>query len=62
MTVIYKLAAALIEPISDPRITNSVAAAGDSMTLIISCVLSVSLMFFILIALVASSGLFIVGG
>ncbi|WP_252254543.1 stage III sporulation protein AE [Clostridium sp. ZBS12] len=62
MTVIYKLAASLIEPISDPRITNSVAAAGDSMTLIISCVLSVSLMFFILIALVASSGLFIVGG
>lgn len=62
MTVIYKLAAALIEPISDPRITNSVAAAGDSMILIISCVLSVSLMFFILIALVASSGLFIVGG
>ncbi|MGN2369445.1 stage III sporulation protein AE [Clostridium cagae] len=62
MTVIYKLAAALIEPISDSRITNSVAAAGDSMTLIISCVLSVSLMFFILIALVASSGLFIVGG
>ncbi|MDR5587307.1 MULTISPECIES: stage III sporulation protein AE [Clostridium] len=62
MTVIYKLAAALIEPISDSRITNSVAAAGNSMTLIISCVLSVSLMFFILIALVASSGLFIVGG
>ncbi len=62
MTVIYKLAAALIEPISDSRITNSVAAAGESMTLIISCVLSVSLMFFILIALVASSGLFIVGG
>lgn len=62
MTIIYKLAAALIEPISDSRITNSVAAAGDSMTLIISCVLSVSLMFFILIALVASSGLFIVGG
>ncbi|NFO56260.1 stage III sporulation protein AE [Clostridium botulinum] len=62
MTVIYKLAAALIEPISDSRITNSVAVAGESMTLIISCVLSVSLMFFILIALVASSGLFIVGG
>ncbi|HBJ2622321.1 TPA: stage III sporulation protein AE [Clostridium botulinum] len=62
MTVIYKLAAALIEPISDSRITNSVAAAGESMILIISCVLSVSLMFFILIALVASSGLFIVGG
>ncbi|MBW6410942.1 stage III sporulation protein AE [Clostridium weizhouense] len=62
MTLIYKLAAALIEPISDSRITNSVAAAGTSMTLIISCVLSVSLMFFILIAIIASSGLFVVGG
>ncbi|GAA0075954.1 stage III sporulation protein AE [Clostridium sp. CTA-5] len=62
MTLIYKLAAALIEPISDSRITNSVAAAGSSMTLIISCVLSVSLMFFILIAIIASSGLFVVGG
>ncbi|SFC96683.1 stage III sporulation protein AE [Clostridium uliginosum] len=62
MALIYKLAAALIEPISDSRITNSVAAAGDSMILIISCVLSVSLMFFILIAIIASSGMFVVGG
>lgn len=59
---IYKLSAALIEPISDARITKSIEAAGTSMVLIISCVLTVSLIFFILIGILASSGRFIVGG
>ncbi len=62
ITLIYKLSAALVEPISDPRITKSLEAAGSSMILITSCVLTVSLMFFILIAIVASSGRYIVGG
>lgn len=62
MTFIYKLSSALIEPISDSRITKALEAAGNSMTLITSCVLTVSLMFFILIAIMASSGRFIVGG
>lgn len=59
---IYKLSAALVEPISDPRITKSLESAGNSMILITSCVLTVSLMFFILIGIMASSGRFIVGG
>lgn len=62
MSFIYKLASALVEPISDSRITKSLEAAGSSMVLITSCVLTVSLMFFILIAIIASSGRFIVGG
>lgn len=62
ISFIYKLSAALVEPISDPRITKSLEAAGNSMVLIISCVLTVSLMFFILIGIMASSGRFIVGG
>lgn len=62
MTIVYKLSAALIEPISDKRITSSIAAAGDSLILIMSCVLSVSLMFFILLAIMASAGKFVVGG
>lgn len=62
MSFIYKLAAALVEPISDSRITKALEAAGSSMILITSCVLTVSLMFFILIAIMASSGRFIVGG
>jgi stage III sporulation protein AE len=62
ITLIYKLSAALVEPISDSRITKSIEAAGNSMVLIISCVLTVTLMFFILIGIMASSGRFIVGG
>lgn len=62
MTFIYKLSAALIEPISDSRITKSLEAAGTSMVLITSSVLTVSLMFFILIGIMASSGRYIVGG
>lgn len=62
MAFVYKLSAALIEPISDKRITSSIAAAGESLVLIMSCVLSVSLMFFILLAIMASAGKFVVGG
>lgn len=62
ITLIYKLSAALVEPISDSRITKSIEAAGNSMVLIISCVLTVTLIFFILIGIMASSGRFIVGG
>lgn len=62
ITFIYKLSAALVEPISDSRITKSLEAAGNSMTLITSCVLTVSLIFFILIGIIASSGRFIIGG
>lgn len=62
MTFIYKLAAALVEPISDSRITKSLEAAGNSMVLIISCVLTISLIFFILIAIMAQAGSFVIGG
>lgn len=62
VALVYKLSAALIEPISDKRITSSISAAGESLILIMSCVLSVSLMFFILLAIMASSGKFVIGG
>lgn len=61
MAFTYKLSAALIEPISDPRITKCVASAGDSIILLMSCVLTVSLMFFILLAIMASSGRYVIG-
>lgn len=62
MILIYKLSAALVEPISDKRITSVISAAGDSLVMLLSCVLSVSLMFFVLLAIMASAGKFIVGG
>lgn len=62
ISFVYKITAAIIEPISDKRITNSIAAAGDSLIIILSCVLSVSLMFFVLLAIMASAGKFVIGG
>ena len=61
-SIVFKLTAALIEPISDKRITTAIASAGDSLILIMSCVLSVSLMFFVLLGIKASSGKYIIGG
>lgn len=62
MALIYKLTAALIEPISEARLVNCISAAGDSLILIMSCVVSISVMFFIMIAIVASAGKMAVGG
>jgi stage III sporulation protein AE len=62
MALIYKLTAALIEPISDSRLVDCINAAGDSLILIMSCVISISVMFFIMIAIVASAGKMAVGG
>ncbi|HBJ2611104.1 stage III sporulation protein AE [Clostridium botulinum] len=56
MAFMYKMAAALIEPISDSRLVNSIGAAGDSLILILSCLICVSVMFFIMIAIMASAG------
>ena len=61
-SLIFKLSASLLEPITDKRITSSIAAAGESLVLIMSCVLSVSIMFFILIAIMISAGKFVIGG
>ncbi len=61
-SLIFKFSAALLEPITDKRITSSIAAAGESLVLIMSCVLSVSIMFFILIAIMISAGKFVIGG
>lgn len=62
MSFIYKISASIVEPISDKRITSTIAAAGDSLIILLSCVLAVSLMFFIVIAIIANAGKFIVGG
>ena len=62
MTFIYKLSAALVEPISDKRITSAIVSTADSLVILLSCVLSISLMFFVLIAIMASAGKFVIGG
>ena len=62
MAFMYKLVAALIEPISDTRLVSCINSAGDSMILILSCLISVSVMFFVMISIVAAAGKMAVGG
>jgi stage III sporulation protein AE len=62
MAFIYKITAALIEPISDSRLVNCINSVGDSIILLMSCVISVSIMFFIMVAIVASTGKGIITG
>lgn len=58
----YRIVAALVEPVADKRMVNSISSVGDSMTMLFSAVVSVSVIFFIVIAIMASAGKFIVGG
>ena len=52
----FKLSAAIIEPISDSKIVNVINEAGKAVILILSCVICISLMCFIMIAIVAGTG------
>lgn len=61
-SIILKISSSLLEPIADKRITKAVFSAGDSLVLILSSVLCVSLMFFVLIAMMVSAGKFVIGG
>ena len=62
MAFLYKVTAALIEPISDSRTVDCINSVGDSIILLMSCVISVSIMFFIMVAIVASTGKGIIMG
>ncbi|ERI91327.1 stage III sporulation protein AE [Clostridiales bacterium oral taxon 876 str. F0540] len=62
MSFVFKLTAALIEPISDSKIVNCITAVGNSLTLVMSCVISVSIMYFIMISIIASAGKMAIGG
>lgn len=56
MALIYKLTAAVMEPISDSRLVKCIGSAGDSLVIINACLICVSVMFFIIIAIVATAG------
>lgn len=58
----YKISAALIEPICDKGLVDCINNCGDSIFVLMSTLISVSVMFFIMICIVASSGMGIIGG
>lgn len=62
MAFLYKATAAIIEPISDKKIVNCISSVGDSLILLNSCLISISVMFFIIISIIASAGKMAIGG
>lgn len=62
MALCFKFTAAVIEPVVDSKISSSVETVGEAVFMVLSCIISVSLMFFIMASMLASAGSFIVGG
>lgn len=62
VSISLKLTGAILEPVVDSKISSSVSMVGEALTLVMSCVICISIMFFIMISMMASSGKFIVGG
>ncbi len=56
VALIYKLVGAVMQPVVDEKITTCLNSVGNSMTMVFASVLSVSVMFFIIIAIVISTG------
>lgn len=55
LAFMHKLTAALVEPISDERIVKCIASAGDTLILIASCLIGVSVMFFIMVSIIIAA-------
>jgi stage III sporulation protein AE len=56
LAFVHKLTAALVQPISDKRLVSVINAAGDTLILLAASLISISVMFFIIIAIIASCG------
>ena len=56
VALIYRLVGAVMQPVVDEKITTCLNSVGNSMTMVFASVLSVSVMFFIIIAIVISTG------
>ncbi|WP_026881315.1 stage III sporulation protein AE [Clostridium akagii] len=56
LAFIHKLTAAIVQPISDKRVVNAINEAGDALILLAASLISISVMFFIIVAIIASCG------
>jgi len=56
ISLIYKFVGAIMEPVVDKKVVSCLSAAGDSMIMVFACVLCVTIMFFIMITIISSTG------
>lgn len=55
LTFMYKIVAAVVEPISDQRISSCLYSVGDGCQMLLKAMVSVSVLFLITIAVVAAT-------
>ena len=55
MALMYKLAAALVQPVSDKRITACISGVSEGYELMVRVIFTVGLLFLLTIAVVAAS-------
>lgn len=60
LLLIFRVAAALAEPVSESRLVGALSSLGDGMAFTLACVLTVALMFFIGITVLVALGNFTV--
>lgn len=56
LLLLYKLAGALLEPITDPRISDCLNSIGNILTLLLVTVMSIAVMFFMTVTLLIAAG------
>lgn len=56
VALIYKMVGAVMQPVVDDKITGCLNSVGNSLTMVFASVLSVAVIFFIIIAIVISTG------
>jgi stage III sporulation protein AE len=55
IVIIYKIAAALIQPIGDPAIADTIQSMGNSLLMVFAAVATVALMFFLAIIIIVTT-------
>ena len=55
IVILYKLAAAMVEPISEKRMVNCIGNMADGASLLLQIIITICVLFLIVIAIVASS-------
>lgn len=56
MLMIFRVAGVLVEPVSEERLVSAVAGLGDGVALVLACVLTVSVMFFLAVTVLVALG------
>lgn len=56
LLVIFRVATALVEPVSEKRLVEALNSLGDGLALILACVLTTALMFFIAVTVLITLG------